>query len=53
MRWGKPGAHLEADTIYDLLVVRGLDDWLQPRVGRGGSGAAPRRRLRHPVTLAL
>jgi hypothetical protein len=30
MQWRNPELRLDADTIYDLLVVRGLDDWLQP-----------------------
>ena len=30
MQWRNPELRLDQDSIYDLLVVRGLDDWLQP-----------------------
>jgi len=30
MEWSNPEPHLGQDAISDLLVIRGLDDWLQP-----------------------
>lgn len=30
MRWQNPELRLDRDAVYDLLVSRGLDDWLQP-----------------------
>jgi hypothetical protein len=29
MQWSNPEPHLDQDAIFDLLVIRGLDDWLQ------------------------
>jgi hypothetical protein len=30
MKWQNPADRLDDDRTYDLLVSRGLDDWLQP-----------------------
>src|SRR4051812_50019331 len=30
MQWRNPDLRLSEETIYGLLLARGLDDWLQP-----------------------
>ena len=30
MQWRNPDRRLDEDAVYDLLVSRGLEDWLQP-----------------------
>jgi hypothetical protein len=30
MQWRDPDLRLDDDAVYDLLVSRGLEDWLQP-----------------------
>lgn len=30
MQWRNPELRLDDDAVYDLLVSRGLEDWLQP-----------------------